>query len=346
LDPRSTTASERLALALAITFVALAAPARADEGRDPAAAESLFREGKALMSAGRYSEACVKFADSNQLDPGAGTLLALAVCHEKEGKTATAWAEFTEVLPIVKREGRADRERIAASHVAALTPKLSRLTIEVDGANRELPDFVVKRNGIRVGPGSWGAAVPVDPGEQRIEVAATGALPWSAVVQVAPNGDKERVVVPGLAPAPVQTATAPPAPKAIVPKQPDETPDAAEEQSGLSTSTTVGIVVGVVGVAALVAGSYLGVQAISKGQAAKKTCPLSSPCYDEGAVAEMHDAHTAALAADVVLGTGLAAIGVGAFLVLTGPKATPASARRGGTRIGIRGRMLSLEGEF
>ena len=41
-------------------------------------------------------------------EPGAGTLLALALCHEGQGKTATAWAELNEAAALGKGVGRND----------------------------------------------------------------------------------------------------------------------------------------------------------------------------------------------------------------------------------------------
>src|SRR6185436_12399932 len=75
---------------------ALAEPTAADKSL----ATQLFKEGRALVDQGKVAEGCRKLEESQRLDPGGGTLLNVALCHEKEGRTATAWAEFTEALGI------------------------------------------------------------------------------------------------------------------------------------------------------------------------------------------------------------------------------------------------------
>src|SRR5437762_12184782 len=102
---------------------------------DAAAAEALFREGRALMDAGNYAAACPELEESYSQDPGTGTLLALGICQEHAGHTASAWATYAEVATRAKADGRADREQAAREHMAALDPKLSHLTIEVDASS-------------------------------------------------------------------------------------------------------------------------------------------------------------------------------------------------------------------
>src|SRR5580704_7378268 len=87
--------------------------ARADDGSGKAIAEALFDDGKALLEQGQTAEACAKFTSSQQLDPQIGTLLFLATCHETDGKTATAWAEFHEGLAQLERAPNPKREAYA-----------------------------------------------------------------------------------------------------------------------------------------------------------------------------------------------------------------------------------------
>ena len=61
-----------------------------------ATAEALFQQAAQLMDQKRFSEACEKFAASQELDSGLGTMLYLADCYEQAGRTASAWALFRE----------------------------------------------------------------------------------------------------------------------------------------------------------------------------------------------------------------------------------------------------------
>ena len=83
-------------------------------------AQSLFDEGRILLEADRPREACPKFAESQRLDPGGGTLLNLALCLELSGKTGSAWARYQEARAIAARDGRKDREEFARASAQLL----------------------------------------------------------------------------------------------------------------------------------------------------------------------------------------------------------------------------------
>src|ERR1700730_549602 len=88
--------------------------------RNPAAAQALYDEARQLVSAGDFAHACPKFKESYRIDPGGGTLLHLADCYEKQGKTALAWSTFKEALVAAQRDGRADRVEFASTNLGSL----------------------------------------------------------------------------------------------------------------------------------------------------------------------------------------------------------------------------------
>src|ERR1041384_8032122 len=108
--------------------------------------EQLFLDGKKLMSEGKYDEACPKLAESHRLDPGGGTILNLAVCHQAQGRYASAWSEFREAIDLARTDGRQDREEFATRELAKVEPKLSHLTVVVERPT-ETPGLVVMLDG-------------------------------------------------------------------------------------------------------------------------------------------------------------------------------------------------------
>ncbi len=269
-----------------------------------ARAERLFHEGKTALEAHRLTEACPKLAESQQLDPGTGTLLALALCHEGTGATASAWREFKEVVAASAK--RPDRATMAQRKVQALEPTLSTVTISIPEESRSHAD--VRMDGDAVASAVWAGPFPADPGDHVIEAQVPGGIPWKGTVHLGPNHDAQVVRVPTLEPA----AAATPAVSASAPPTP------------MGTRHKVGWIVGGSGAAALVVGGVFGGLALSQRSSATSLCP-SSPCSSATGVSDNNAAKASAWVADVGIGLGIAAVGTAAYLLLTHDDARPAA---------------------
>lgn len=325
-DASSMTAAKRGACAALVlaSIAVLPSVARADGGSH---ADALFREGRTLLDAKRYDEACPKLAESQKADPGAGTLLALALCHEGQGKTATAWAELNEAAALGKRVGRSELASAAQKRAAAMEPLLSRVVVRVPAGEDVAYD--VKCDGEPLDPKQVGTPVPVDPGEHRVEVSAKGKLARSYVVRLTGAGtveivvdkldDAPRAAVPVVAkPAKIDLVTSPPEP--------------GEEHTGRA-QRTIGIVVIGLGVAGFGAGAYFGGRALSQSADGRRAC-TSAPCPPESNDAnERAKSSFAMTVVSVAAGTG--AIALGTIIYLMAPSA-PKRGETKGTRMTAR----------
>ena len=156
---------------------------------DPATAEALFSEGRRLFAQGDYAAACPKFEASNKADPAEGTLLNLAMCWEKLGKTASAWATYMQVANASTSNGRADRAQLAQQRAAALLPTLSKLAITAPaGAS-------IRVDGVAWSAATTGIATPVDPGRHTIDASAPNKPAFRRVVDVPANAATIAVAV-------------------------------------------------------------------------------------------------------------------------------------------------------
>src|ERR1700743_3286590 len=137
-------------------FTSAALGARVAEAQvsaaDKATAEALFDRGLTLLKEGRLEEACQRLEQSNTIEHGIGTMLYLAECYEKSGRTASAWALFREASSEAHAAGQVERATAGRQRAARLEPTLSRLTIEVPDAAR-VPGLEVTRNGTPVAKG-------------------------------------------------------------------------------------------------------------------------------------------------------------------------------------------------
>ncbi len=265
------------------------------------------------MAAGQYAEACPKFAESQRLDPGIGTMLWLADCHAKNGRNASAWALFAEAEALAAKHGD-KRVAIAREEAKKLEPRLSKLVIDVSDVSA-VPDVEIKRDGVALGRPLWGGPIPTDPGPHRITASAPDKKPWEGEVTVPRDGGTVTIRVPALADAPAP----PPAPKLEAPSPPAPAADPTRGR----TQRVIGIALVGVGIAGAAAGSYFGLQVGSKKDESDRHC--SGNDCDRTGFDLRKDALTAATISDVAFIAAGAALVGGVVLYLTAPKPVKAT---------------------
>ncbi len=303
-------------LGVTVFSIALNAGAQGKSSGNRAAAEALFNQGRDLMTAGKFAQACPKFEASQQLDPGLGTMLNLAECYEKTGRTASAWAEYREAIPLARATGSKARQDLASERAQALQERLSTLTIRAMSGDDAGAHLEVRRDGVALQEAEFGSPIPVDPGEHVIEAVAPGKQPWSSKVQVGANAAKVSVEIPKLEAADGKPAEAGPL---AVTTTPDNTPPPSDKPASSAAQRTTGLVLGGVGVVGVGLGTFFGLQASSKWSDAKKKCTdYPYGCGAEGADLRS-SASSAASVSTVAFIAGGALLAAGVVLYFTAP---------------------------
>ncbi len=316
-----------LALVLTLTPVLCMAQSAGNK----AAAEAIFEQGKLLMQSGDYTQACLKFEASQKLDEGIGTLLYLADCYEKTGRTASAWAMFKEAASIAGAQGQESRQKLATQRARSLEPGLVKITIDVAKGDESLLGFEVRNDGITVPPVQFGAPFPIDPGEHRIEASAPGKRMHTEVVSVTKGVG--RVTIPlltDLAPptgsTPGTSAQASDAPKSTSPIATTVAPDPLTSKSIDSPRPSgrnqriLAYVLGSTGIVGVGVGSYFGLAAIHSNSQSKSYCNGSnaSDCYSQS-VSLHNDALNEAKISTIAFVAGGALLAAGALFYFTAP---------------------------
>ncbi len=332
------------------------AHAHAHEGfSQKAAAEALFQEGAKLLEAGDTEQACSKFQASLELDHALGTTLRLADCLDRAGKTASAWATFQEAAAMARARGQHDRVEIALQRAADLESKLSRLRLMMTPSTRQLPGLKVSLNGITLPEGTWGSAVPIDPGLQRIVIEAAGHAPRTIEVRVREPGTQVEVEVPTLqpradTPAPAQPSVAaspngvdaakerpapPPPPSAVTTVQRD--PGQAHRVAAYIS--------GAAGLAALGVGGYFTYRAYDLNQQSLGHCISGEPnaCSPNGKTLR-DDARSAGTLATILSIAGGTAVAASVVLFVTAPQKEGPPSMRLSAQASGEGAALQLKG--
>jgi len=333
-----------------------AAPAaRAQSTSDKAAAEGLFDQGRASMQQRDFAKACGLLERSQQIDPAVGTLLYLAECYEKGGRTASAWATFREAADAADAAKSPVRARTARDRAARLEPLLSRLTITVDPENLERPGLIVERRGQPVTSAVFNVPVPVDPGTYPIVADAPGFERWTDSVTVPERAGSATINVPPLNRSlDSKPPIAAPAGTAGGVELEKTTQAAAVQPAGLApeprpggTQRALAYVTGGIGLVGVGVGSYFGVRAITKSKAvedhAATGCAADYSCSDPTVADDQDAARSAARASNIAFAIGGVALLGATVLYLTLPSRNPQSGSWG-ARLSASG--VLVEGSF
>lgn len=279
------------------------------EATDPAAAEQLFMAGRAAMESGDLEKACERFAESERLDPAAGTLINLADCLDRRGKIASAWQRWKEALDMLRTDD--ERRKAVTARAAAIEARVPKLEIRL--AAGAPPNAVVERDDVVLGAASIGLSLPIDPGAHRIVVKASGHEPRAFAIEIR-EGESSTLEVD------VGTVSATPPTE----KPPAPVVTASASSTGATSSSakrTWGFVGLGVGAAGLIVGGTAGVLAISKKNTVDDDCYRDAAgahvCRTQAGVDAVDAGSTLATIANVGVAVGLVGVAAGTYLLLS-----------------------------
>ncbi len=289
---------------------------------------------------------------ANKLAP-TEALLRKASAHEKEGKVATAWAEYKQVFEAATKSGDQKRVAIARTHLADTYKKLS--YVKIDPGQSNATEVLI--DGKLVDKSAWGTPQPLDPGTHEVTVAAAGTKSQKLSITLQPGPVTQSLVLPTLAteepaappvvaatetkdPTPAKPTAPPPSDEAALLREgPSGTePSPPPKKSSGSTGRTVGFVLGGVGLVGLGLGSYFGVVALGNKKEVDRHCVAAAsdaltstaiPCDAQGFKAQK-DAHTNGTISTIGFGVGAAALVTGVVLIFVskGPEKADKTALR------------------
>jgi hypothetical protein len=284
--------------------------AHADEEEPPEWTEAakLLDEGRSLMSKrATLDQGCDVLKKSYSLRKRGDTLLNLAECHRRQGKTATAWREFDEAIRYAKEAEYGDAVRAAELYRDILAKKLSELVVQVPSEADRPKGLDVNLDGEPLSEKQWGQVLYVDPGTHQVTATAPEHHPFSASAEVGGSGARA-VIVLKLVPLPRPPPAKPPPSK----PPPPATPDGTEPESPVPVWA---IVVGSVGVAMMGVSVGFLVDSLAAGNELDDTCggERRNACRPGSPYAETYDREVRGFGVFVGLGAGgLIAAGAGA----------------------------------
>jgi len=324
---------QAVAIGVALFILPSGALAQATDDGSRAAARDLGTSGVEAFQKGDFNTASEKLEKAFQVlrVPSIGLWSARAL--EKTGKLVKASERYRAVGLLEISAGQATIQRQAqtdaATELAALTPRLAAITVQIEGG--EQGDLKVSVDGLGMAKELIGERRPADPGKHVVE-AWQGAKRASAEVQLT-EGEATTVVLRfDAASAPVAPSNTP---------APAESPvkDHQAGGSGLTPQRKAALAVGGLGVVGVAVGAIFGFKAKSKLHDSDRYC-TGDACTDQRGVDlnnEAKQAGTISTIGFIIGGVGLAG---GTALWLTAPHET------GVTQVGLGYGSLLVRGNW
>ncbi len=280
--------------------LALSTPAQAQDAAKLKKARAQFQQATELERAGNWTAALQAFREVGQVRMTPQVRFHIAVCEENLGRLVAALGGYELALTDADKVGPDFRAEVE-QNVDKLRARIPKLVIERgEGAGAA----AIELDGVAVGESSVGVEVPLDPGPHAVTARAPNRQPFEATVTLKERETSRLVVeLEAIPQEMVRPASAPP---------PSDKPP----------SKVVPLVIGGVGVAALVgSGVLFGLRqsALSDLEDAcdGSVCPKSEQSrYDD-----LKFYHYGSF---VTLGVGVAAVGAaGALLLFQHKKSEP-----------------------
>lgn len=316
---------KRSLLAVVSLVGALSMEGLAHAQGDPGRADTLYREAVELFKAGDVKGACSKLDESFTLVPKTQTLFSLAKCRQREGRVATAWLQFSELVKRGERDGDAAKLAEYKAKAAELDRLVPRATLKLE-SHPEVTD--VRLDGKSIPRSEWAAPVPLDPGEHTFHFAGTGKLEAERRVSLR---ESETITIE-IDPLRASGGGAP--------GEGGQAGGSASTKDG--SSPTLGYILGGVGIAAIGVGTITGIVAINHKSTADDRFDRRDPSFKDSDDA----ASTMALVSTISWVIGLAGVGAGTYLILTHDSKKSASLSPPRFQLGASTDRIVLGGRF
>jgi hypothetical protein len=257
---------------------------------DLEAARELFLQAEKEEDDGNWQSALDKLRGVAGMRLTAGVRYHIALCQEHLGLIAAALVSYTQAASQAHEEDARDVLRLVGKRVAALEPRVPRLSVRV---NPDTPNAVVTLDGSPLETASLGEPIPVEPGSHELLARAPGHAPAKAIVTMHEHDSMVLDLnLEAVKPGPILPSSAPEPVRASAPSAATHSARAGHGHVSAMLWTTASVVLAAGGAAAYV----LADRAVDEGAASCRTRVSTSPdaCSSERFAIRAWDATAAA----------------------------------------------------